>query len=82
VTRIHLDLPAWADFVGEGLDELLVASRNSPMVLDRAMTTLTHLARRVPPDRLPDVSSRLEQVYEYARAGRQELSKPDDPLPA
>ena len=81
VTRIHLDLPAWADFVGEGLDELLVASRNSPMVLDRAVTTLTRLARQVPPDRLPDVSSRLEQVHEYVRAGRLELSKPDEALP-
>jgi len=32
-TRIHLDLPAWADFVSEGLDERLVPSKNSPMVL-------------------------------------------------
>jgi len=48
VTRIHLDLPAWADFVSEGLDELLVALRNSPMVLARAMTTLTRLAAQAP----------------------------------
>jgi uncharacterized membrane protein len=82
VTRIHLELPTWADFVGEGLDELLVASRSSPMVLDRAVATLTRLAGLVPPDRLPDVSSRLEQVHVYVRAGRLELSKPDDPLHA
>jgi uncharacterized membrane protein len=82
VTRIHLDLPAWADFVGEGLDELLVASRDSPMVLARAKTTLSRLARQVPPDRLPDVSSRLQQVHEYLRAGRLEPSKPDNALPA
>ena len=82
VTRIHLDLPAWADFVGEGLDELLVASRSSPMVLARAMTNLTRLAKEVPPDRLSDVSSRLEQVHVYVRAGGLELTKPDDPFPA
>jgi uncharacterized membrane protein len=69
VPRIHLDLPAWADFVGEGLDELLVASKNSPMVLARAETTLSRLARTVPPDRLSDVSSRLQQVHEYLSGG-------------
>jgi uncharacterized membrane protein len=82
VTPIHLDLPAWADFVGEGLDELLVDSRDSPMVLARAMTNLDRLARQVPPDRLSDVSSRLQQVHEYLRAGRLEPSEPDDALPA
>jgi uncharacterized membrane protein len=81
VTRIHLDLPTWADFIDEGLEELLVASRNSPLVLARAMATLTRLARQAPPDRLPDVSSRLEQVHEYVRAGGLEMNKPDDPLP-
>jgi uncharacterized membrane protein len=68
VTRIYLDLPAWADFVGEGFDELLVASRNSPMALGRAQTTLTRLAAQVPPDRLADVTSRLQQVHEYLGA--------------
>jgi uncharacterized membrane protein len=82
VTRIHVDLPAWADFVGEGLDELLAASKDSPMVLARAEANLTRLAGQVPPDRLSDVSSRLEQVHEYLHAGRREPSKPDDPLPA
>jgi uncharacterized membrane protein len=67
-TRIHLDLPAWADFVGEGLDELLVASKNSPMVLEGAVTTLTRLAGHVPPDRLPEVSGRLQQLHEYLHA--------------
>jgi uncharacterized membrane protein len=82
VTRIHLDLPAWADFVGEGLDELLVDSRSSPMVLARAKATLSRLAREVPPDRLSDVNSRLQQVHEYLGAGSLVPSKPDDPLPA
>jgi uncharacterized membrane protein len=82
VTRIHLKLPAWADFVAEGLDELLVASKNSPMVLLRAKTTLSRLAGQVPPDRLPDLSRRLQQVDEYLLAGRLEPSTPDEPLPA
>jgi uncharacterized membrane protein len=81
VTRIYLTHPAWADFVGEGLDELLVASRNSPMVLARAVTNLTRLAGHVPPDRRSDVSSRLERAREYLCAGRLvPPSKPDDPL--
>jgi uncharacterized membrane protein len=81
-TRVHLELPAWADFVAEGYDELLVASRNSPMVLARAKATLTHLAGRVPPHRLSDVNNRLQQVRGYLRAGPLEPSKPDDPPPA
>jgi hypothetical protein len=82
VTRIYLTHPAWADFVGEGLDELLVASRNSPMVLARAVTNLTRLAEHVPPDRRSGVSSRLERAREYLCAGRLvPPSKPDDHLP-
>jgi uncharacterized membrane protein len=81
VTRIHLDLPAWEDFVGEGLDELLVASMNSPMVLARAVTDLGLLAEHVPSDCRPEVSSRLERARQYLRAGRlASPSKPDDPL--
>jgi uncharacterized membrane protein len=68
-TRIHLDLPAWSDFVGEGLDELLVASRSSPMVLTRAQKNLIDLAARVPPDRLSDVSIRLQRVRELMAPG-------------
>jgi uncharacterized membrane protein len=81
-TRIHLDLPAWADFVGEGLDEFLFTSTGSPMVLAGARRALTRLAAQVPPDRLPDVSGRLQQVHEYLRAGHPEPAKPDDPPPA
>jgi uncharacterized membrane protein len=82
VTRIHLDIPVWEDFVGEGLDELLVASMSSPMVLARAETNLTRLAEHVPPGRRSEVSSRLERAREYLRAGRQlPPSKPDDRLP-
>jgi uncharacterized membrane protein len=81
-TRIHLVLPVWEDFVGEGLDELLVASMNSPMVLARAETNLSRLAEHVPPDRRSDVDSRLERARAYLRAGRLvPPSEPDDPLP-
>jgi uncharacterized membrane protein len=81
-TRIHLVLPVWEDFVGEGLDELLVASMNSPMVLERAVTNLSRLAEHVPPDRRSDVNSRLERARAYLRAGRLvPPSEPDDPLP-
>ncbi|MGY1728324.1 hypothetical protein ACI79J_15245 [Geodermatophilus sp. SYSU D01062] len=31
VPRIHLELPTWNSIVGEGLDELLIAARRSPM---------------------------------------------------
>jgi uncharacterized membrane protein len=80
VTRIHLDFPVWDDFVNEGLDELLVASRHSPMVLARAMTALTRLAGRSPDDRICEVNTRLRRVHEYLRAGQPEPNDPNQPL--
>ena len=74
VTRIHLKVPAWEDFVSEGLDELLVASRNSPMVLTRALTALTRLAGQSPDDRVSEVETRLRRVQEYLRVWPQEPS--------
>jgi hypothetical protein len=74
VTRIHLNVPAWEAFVGEGLDELLVASRNSPMVLTRALTDLTRLAGQSPDDRVSEVETRLRRVQEYLRVWPQEPS--------
>jgi hypothetical protein len=71
VTRTYLTHSAWADFVGEGLHELLVASRNSSMVLARAVTNLRRLAGHVPPDRRSDVSSRIERI----------LAPPESPDP-
>lgn len=68
--RIHLDLPEWADYVGEGLDELLVAAQNSPMVLERALTDLTRLAEQVPAGRLPEVTGLLPRVHACLRAQR------------
>jgi hypothetical protein len=80
-TRIYVDLPTWDDFVGEGIDELLVAAQNSPMVLGRAKTNLTRLAEQVSPDRRSDVNRRIRQVDAYIRAGGLVLpGMPDDPL--
>ncbi|MFB9743277.1 DUF2254 family protein [Pseudonocardia sulfidoxydans] len=75
-TRIHLDLPGWADYVDEGLDELLAASRHSPMVLERAVPTVTRLADQVPPDRLPEVAGRLQRLHAHLRALRLETDTP------
>jgi uncharacterized membrane protein len=80
LVRIHLDVPVWEDFVSEGLDELLVASRNSPMVLARAMTALTRLAGQSPDDRMPEVQTRLRRVQEHLGVGPPEPSHPNGPL--
>jgi uncharacterized membrane protein len=80
LTRIHLEVPVWDDFVSEGLDELLVASRNSPMVLARATTALTRLADQSPDDRISEVKTRLRVVQEYFRVGQPEPSHPNGPL--
>ena len=75
-TRVYVHLPTWGEFVGEGLDELLVAARNSPMVLERARANLARLSGHLPLDRRPDVDSRIQQVDAYVRAGHLERSEP------
>jgi uncharacterized membrane protein len=80
LTRIHLDFPVWDDFVSEGLDELLIASRNSPMVLARATTALTRLAGQSPDDRMAEVQTRLRWVQEHLGVGQPEPSHPNGPL--
>jgi uncharacterized membrane protein len=60
--RISLEVPEWADFLHEGLDEFLAASISSPMMLARARRVLTLLAEQTPADRRADVESRLHQV--------------------
>ncbi|RTL63339.1 MAG: DUF2254 domain-containing protein [Pseudonocardiaceae bacterium] len=75
-TRVHLDLPDWADYVGEGLDELLLTAKNSPLVLERGLTTVTRLAEQVPADRLPEVAGVLQRLHAYLRALRVEADKP------
>jgi uncharacterized membrane protein len=64
VTRINLEVPTWTDFLSEGVDELLVASRNSPMMLARARATLSGLAGQCPRDRRSDVEARLHLLTE------------------
>jgi uncharacterized membrane protein len=80
VTRVHLDVPTWDDFVSEGLDELLVASRNSPMVLARGLIALTGLAGHSPDDRAPEVRTRLGRVQEYLAVQQLKSSNPNGPL--
>jgi uncharacterized membrane protein len=83
VTRIYLTHPAWADFVGEGLDELLVASRNSPWSW-RSGRDEPDAPRRSCASRPPiRCQQPMERARAYLRAGRLvPPSKPDDPLPA
>jgi hypothetical protein len=47
------------------------------MVLEGAVRTLTRLAGQVPPDRLPEISSRLQQLQEHLHAGCVETNKPE-----
>jgi uncharacterized membrane protein len=81
-TRIRLDLPVWADFVTEGLDELLASSGNSPMVLARAAETLTLLEGHCPPDCRPEVEARLRWAQGSLRSGRARVSGATGPAPA
>jgi uncharacterized membrane protein len=74
-TRVYLNLPGWTDFMSEGLDELLIASRTSPMVLAKAVETLSELERQCPPDRRPELARRLRWVEE-ALAEQPQLSRP------
>jgi uncharacterized membrane protein len=64
--RVRLAMPTWNDFVCEGLDELLAAANASPMMLTRAITTLSQLAEVTPPTRRPDLEARLQSVRRQA----------------
>jgi uncharacterized membrane protein len=68
-TRIRLDLPAWADFLREGCDELLADSKSSPMMLSRAVETLTHLEGQAPPECRGEVETRLRAVQDHRPTG-------------
>jgi uncharacterized membrane protein len=73
VTRVDLDVPTWPEFLSEGVDELLFASVNSPMMLARARVSLTGLAGRCSTDRRVVVESRLH--------GLDATNPPVDPPP-
>jgi uncharacterized membrane protein len=80
VARIYLDVPVWEDFVSEGVDELLVASRNSPMVMSRALAALTRLSDQLPDGRRPEVETRVRRIQEDGRSAPQKLTRPTGPL--
>ena len=80
--RIRLDLPTWPDFVNEGLDELLAGSGNSPMMLARAVETLTRLEDQAPPECRLEVATRLQKLRASRAAGHAEPGGPTTPLSA
>jgi hypothetical protein len=57
--RVQLEMPAWSDFVGEGLDDLLAAAGASPMMVRRVTATLRDLADQTPHTRRSEVQARL-----------------------
>lgn len=62
LVRVLLDMPDWKDFVGEGLDALLAVAGASPLMIQRAHTTLRQLADATPPTRQPEVEARLQSL--------------------
>jgi uncharacterized membrane protein len=74
-TRVWLHLPVWADFVSEGLDELLAVSTNSATMLARASTTLTTLAEQTPEANKTDIERRSRWVQQAL------LARPNLPTP-
>ena len=60
--RVQLEMPAWSDFVGEGLDDLLAVAGTSPMMVQRATATLRDLADETPHSRRSDVQARLASM--------------------
>ena len=57
-----LTMPTWEDFVAETLDDLALASIQSPMVLNRLRTLLMDLEMAVPEFRRPPIRPRQRLV--------------------
>jgi uncharacterized membrane protein len=57
--RVHLEMPSWSDFVGEGLDDLLAVAGTSPLMVQRITATLRELAGETPQSRRSEVEARL-----------------------
>jgi uncharacterized membrane protein len=60
--RVVLTMPTWEDFVAETLDDLALASIQSPMVLNRLRTLLMDLEMAVPEFRRPPIRPRQRLV--------------------
>lgn len=60
--RVRINMPAWPDFVSEGLDDLIAAAGSSPMMVRRARATLCELADATPPPRRAEIEARLRAL--------------------
>jgi uncharacterized membrane protein len=60
--RVHLEMPSWSDFVGEGLDDLLAVAGTSPLMVQRVTATLRELAGETPQSRRSEVEARLLSI--------------------
>jgi uncharacterized membrane protein len=60
--RVQLEMPAWSDFVSEGLDDLLAVAGTSPMMVQRVTATLHELAGETPQSRRSEVEARLPSM--------------------
>ena len=66
--RVVLALPSWDDYLGIGLDDLIEAAAQSPMVLLRARALLTTLLNAAPPPRQPPLTRRLQRAEQLGAA--------------
>ena len=66
--RVVLALPSWDDYLGIGLDDLIEAAAQSPMVLLRARALLTTLLNAAPPARQPPLTRRLQRAEQLGAA--------------
>ena len=92
--RVVLALPSWDDYLRTGLDVLIEAAAQSPMVLLRARALLTTLLNAAPPARQPPLTRRLQRAEQLgaanvpliwhaaAGAARQSSSAADQSSPA
>ena len=61
---VWLDVPEWTEYVTEGLDELLIAFGRSPLVLAKAKTLLSRVAKMAAESRKAAIEVRLSWIRE------------------
>ncbi|WP_405851818.1 DUF2254 domain-containing protein [Streptomyces sp. NBC_00090] len=69
VVRIVVELPDWEDFLRTGVDDVIAAAGNAPMVLTRLRTLVKHLMSQSPPHRRELLTRRLAWVEEGLASG-------------
>lgn len=67
--RVVVELPDWEDFLRTGLDDVIAAAGNAPMVLTRLRTLLQRLLSQSPPHRRELLTLRLAWVEEGLASG-------------